>query len=290
MTATQQATLAIGIIGPGRLGCSLALALSGAGYRVVALSARRREVAEALASRLTDAPLAVAPAALVERCDWVFLTVPDGAIAALAASLPWRPGQAAIHCSGALGLDVLASSVTAGAMAGCLHPLQSFPSPDGDATRFAGIVCGVEAAAPLGEQLERLASDLGATSVRLEGIDRARYHAAAVFASNYAVALMAAAERSWAAAGLPQGSAREALTPLLMGAAANVARQPLPEALTGPVARGDVATVERHLAALAGEPALAVLYAALGAELTRLDLGLDDGVAASLEESFARWS
>jgi predicted short-subunit dehydrogenase-like oxidoreductase (DUF2520 family) len=84
---------------------------------------------------------------------------------------------------------------------------------------------------------------------------------------------MAAAARTWAAAGLPEATAREALAPLLLGAARSIAGRELPDALTGPVARGDVATVERHLAALADEPDLLELYRRLAAELLRLPLG-----------------
>ena len=274
----------IAVVGPGRLGASLARALVDAGYGVAAVAGHSRGAAERLASRLGPGVVAVSAPEAVLRCGLVFLTVPDAAIGSLAAELPWRAGQAAVHCSGALGLDLLDPAVEAGASAGCLHPLQSFASSDGEPERFRGIVCGVEGAPPLGERLERMVAGLGAASVRLEGVDRARYHAAAVFASNYAVATAAAAVRAWTAAGLPPERSRDALAPLLLGAAGNVAARDLPQALTGPVARGDVETVERHLAALAGEPGLAALYRQLGAELLRLDLGLDAATLARLRE------
>lgn len=260
----------IGLIGAGRLAGSLAAGLCGASYRVVAVASARSESAHRLAAA-TGAE-SMSPQALVEACDLIFLTVPDAAIAELACTLPWRPEQAVVHCSGALGLEVLEPASRAGALPGCLHPLQSFPAREGDATRFHGITCGIEAAGDLGRALERMAVALGARVVRLEGVDRAAYHAAAVFVSNYVVALMAASERVWTQAGLPREAARAALAPLLAGAAQNIAAHPLAEALTGPVARGDLATVERHLAAL-GDSALGALYRALGIELLALDLG-----------------
>lgn len=278
----------IGIIGAGRLGCSLAVALHAAGYKVQAVASHTPASAQVLASQLRGAK-ATTPEAVVERCETVFLTVPDGEIASLTASLPWREGQAAVHCSGALGLDALAAASEAGALAGCLHPLQSFPSREGDAARFRGIVCGVEAPGPLAAVLEAIARDLGGEVVRLEGVDRARYHAAAVFASNYAVALAAAAGRAWELAGLPAEQARRALAPLLLGAATNIAGHDLADALTGPVARADLATVERHLAALSapdGDPQLAALYRSLGAELLRLDLGHPPETMERLRELF----
>jgi predicted short-subunit dehydrogenase-like oxidoreductase (DUF2520 family) len=221
--------------------------------------------------------------------------VPDGEIAPLAASLPWRDGCFAVHCSGALTLDVLAPAAQAGTLTGCLHPLQAFPAREGDASRFHDIACGVEAPPPLDATLERIVADLGASVVRLEGVDRARYHAAAVFASNYAVALAAAARRAWELAGLPADRARAALAPLMLGAAQNIAavtNDDLATALTGPIARGDIATVERHLAAFEGnadtapdgDPELAALYRRLGAELLALDLDHPPAVAARLRE------
>ncbi|MEE8337412.1 MAG: DUF2520 domain-containing protein [Dehalococcoidia bacterium] len=283
----------IAIIGAGRLGCSLAIALDSAshraGYALRAVASRDPASAEALAARI-DGARAASPAEAAAASDLIFLTVPDGEIGPLAASLPWRGGQSAVHCSGALTLDVLAPAADAGALTGCLHPLQSFPSrsldTSDDASRFRDIACGIEAPPPLDAVLEGIATDLGASVLRLEGVDRARYHAAAVFASNYAVALAAAARRAWELAGLPGDRARAALAPLMLGAAQNIAGDELAAALTGPVARGDAATVERHLAALDGDPALAALYRRLGAELLALDLDHPADVAARLRELF----
>lgn len=267
---------AIGVVGSGRLGTSLVAALAGGGYHVAAVASRDRVSATriaGLAGTVVDAAQGV-----VDRSDVVFLTVSDGAIAAQCDALRWRAGQSVVHCSGARGLDVLASARAAGAHVGCLHPLQSFPTREPEPWRFTGIACGVEGDGVLHAKLEGIARRLGATPFSLAGVDRARYHAAAVLASNDVVALMSAATRAWALSGLPAAQARPALAPLLLAAAANVAALPLVEALTGPVARGDVATVSAHLAALEGAPELRALYAALAAELLRLDLGHSDAV------------
>ena len=268
--------LAIGVVGAGRLGSALTAALQAGGYTRLTVASRHPTHARALATRLgADATEA---AALVAPCDLVFLAVPDAAIAPLAARLPWRPGQAVVHCSGALGLEVLtAAAATGGLRHGCLHPLQTFaagtPAPEAPGL-FRGIVCGVEADdEALGSLLEAIARDLEARPIRLEGVDRALYHAAAVLVSNDLVALVAAAGRVWILAGLPAAGAPEALGPLLRAAAANVATEPLAQALTGPVARGDVATVQQHLRALEAEPDLRELYRRLALELLRLDLG-----------------
>jgi predicted short-subunit dehydrogenase-like oxidoreductase (DUF2520 family) len=212
----------------------------------------------------------------------VFLAVPDDAVAPLAAALPWRAGQAVVSVSGALGLGALDAARREGARAGCLHPLQSFPEREGGAGRFAGVVCGVEGDPPLGDELARLCEALGARSVRLEGVDRARYHAAAVFASNYIVALHAAAAEVWRTAGLPEELARAALSPLTRGVVDAIERLPLAEALTGPLVRGDVETIALHLSRLEDLPEQRALYRALGSQLLSLPLGLSPERARAL--------
>ena len=281
--AGEAADAAVGILGAGRLGASLALALDRSGHAVEAVASRDAADARTLAASLSSAR-ARSPEELVAGCDLVFATVPDAALPRIAAELDWRSGQSLVHTSGALGLGVLSSAAERGAQTGCLHPLQSFPSRDGEPERFRGIRCGVEGSGSLGPRLERLARALGAEPLRLEGVDRAAYHAAAVLASNYVVGLAAAAARVWERAGLPRAEAREALAPLMRGATDALARLPLSEALTGPVARADLATVERHLAALADAPDLLALYRALGRELLGLDLGHD----ASARDALAR--
>ena len=264
----------IAVVGAGRLGTTLALALQAHGYRVVAVTSRRRAHARALAERLNARVCS-------ERVVWesarlVVLTVPDDAIAELAreARAQLRPGQAVIHCSGALGLDALAPVAEAGAQRGCLHPLQSFPERFGAADRFAGIHCGLEGDGALARQLASMVRALGARPFSLHGVDRARYHAAAVFASNYVVALHAAAEQAWSLAGLPREQARAALVPLSQGAVSALRALPIERALTGPLARGDVQTIDRQLRALRAAPELHAVYAQLAGLLLARPLAL----------------
>ncbi|MDA0352289.1 MAG: DUF2520 domain-containing protein [Chloroflexi bacterium] len=278
----------IGIIGAGRVAGALADALLKCGRPLDGVASRTLERAEALAKYLPFVR-ATTIEELVATNDLVFLAVPDDAIEGLSSGLAWRSGQAVVHLSGGRGLEVLAMATAAGAVAGCLHPLQTFPGGEEPArarARFNGIACGVEAAAPLDALLEAIVDDLGGHSFRLEGVDRAAYHAAAVFVSNDVVAAMGAATRAWALAGLAEADARAALSPLLQATAAAIAGRTLPEALTGPVARGDVETVRRHLQSLAGDPALHGLYRRLGAELLRLELGHSPETASALSELF----
>jgi len=274
----------IGIVGTGRVGSALADALLKSGWPLDAVASRTVEGAEALASHL---PFVAATSVeeVVGANDVVFLAVPDDEIQTIAETLRWRPDQAVVHLSGGRGLDVLSPVAAAGGLPGCLHPLQTFPGGEEPArarARFEGIACGVEAASPLDALLEAIVDDLGAQSFRLEGVDRAAYHAAAVFVSNDVVAAMAAATRAWTLAGLPSDEAQGALSPLLQATTAAIAERPLAEALTGPVARGDLETVRHHLESLTAEPELRALYRALAAELLRLELGHSAETAAEL--------
>lgn len=265
------ADLPIAIIGAGRLAWSLGPALGAAGAAVTVVCSRSEPSAAALASTIgADVRTTVEPVEALVRAELILLTLPDGEIARSAAQLAWQARHRAVHFSGALGLDVLDPVRAAGGLRGCLHVLQTFPGREPHPERLRGVACGVEADAPLDTLLEGLAERLGASPFSLAGVDRAAYHAAAVFASNDVIALMSLAARTWALAGLPAETARAALAPLLLTTAQNAATRELPEALSGPVARGDAGTVRAHLAALAADRTLLDPYRLLARELLRV--------------------
>ncbi|HEY8797787.1 MAG TPA: DUF2520 domain-containing protein [Candidatus Dormibacteraeota bacterium] len=185
----------------------------------------------------------------------IFLTVPDDALPAVAVRLAALgeaiPTNAAfVHSSGALELGVLAPLRRRHSV-GSFHPLRSFPEP-GTPEAFRGIVIGVDASSEsLRRVLNTLARDLGAKPKRVDDAQRAVYHAAAVFASNYVVALLAEAIHLLEHSGWTEKEAVLGLVPLAEGAVANVRRRGPVAALTGPIRRGDAETVARHLGALA---------------------------------------
>ncbi len=162
----------------------------------------------------------------------------------------WRASQAVVHTSGALSTDVLESAARQGAAVGSLHPLQTFAGDEDDHGKLRGSVFGVEAEGDLRETLLEIVQDLGGTAIELRGEDKVLYHAAAVLVSNYTVTLMKLATDLWLRLGWERPAAVNALLPLLQGTVDNLARSGVPAALTGPIARGDVETVERHLEAL----------------------------------------
>ncbi|MFC1664343.1 Rossmann-like and DUF2520 domain-containing protein [Pseudomonadota bacterium] len=272
----------IGFIGAGKCGSALAKVLSENGYSVIGIASRREESAEHLANQIPRAK-SMLSAELVAMCGLVFVTVPDEAIQSIAAQHQWRKGQYVVYCSGALELKSLDIVLNFGAVRGCFHPLQSLTNNTAS-NPFDQISFGIEADLPLFPILEKMAHQIGGSVIDLKGINRARYHAAAVFASNYIVALHSAAARIWASAGLAADSAQNALNPLTMGAVENLKLTTLTQALTGPIARADTATIKSQLAGLASTPDLLRLYRNLGLELLNLDLGHSDITKSTLEQ------
>lgn len=272
----------IGVLGLGRLGTCLARALHAAKLPLTAVASSHVSAAISFGQQLSAAVAAVPVERLHEHAELIFLSVPDARVTAALSQLGIGAQHAVVHTSGALGLEALTPARTLGTGTGVFHPLQAFARGAGP-DRFRGIHVGIESATEaLALQLTAVAQQLGAHGFSLAGVDRAAYHAAAVFVSNYQVALHAAAARAWSLAGLPPEAARAGLVPLAEGALRAIAEHELTDALTGPVARGDVATVERHLAALAGDPETLALYRALAEALLRLPLALDADARARL--------
>ena len=249
------------------------------------LLARARNGVPALARALRSRPHAI-----------VFLTVPDGAVARFAddIAVAGTPANAAfVHCSGALGLGAL-NSLRAGHAVGSFHPLQSFPQPR-PPEAFRGSLVAVDASTPpLRKHLGRLARDLGAKPRAVGDAQRVVYHAAAVFASNYLVALAGEAVELLESIGWSEREAVAGLVPLMQGALAEVSRHGPTAALTGPVRRGDVETVVRHLEALSrldsraprGRARKADLYRMLGR--TALEIATTAGLEPAAAERVNR--
>lgn len=265
------------IVGAGMVGRTLARALRARGLTVGAVASRRLESAREAADAAACG-LATTDAAEAARAGGVVvLSVPDDAVAAVceevAAGGGFAAGDVAIHLSGALGSDALEAARSRGAHAVALHPIQTFARVD--PALFDGIVCTLEGDPQAVELAAALARRLGARPAVVGAEDKALYHAALCIACNYLVVLADAGADLLATAGLG-GDALDALLPLLQGTVDNLRRVGLPDALTGPISRGDLATVRAHLAQLeARSPALLPLYRTLG--LRGIDLALRKG-------------
>ena len=269
-------TPSIGFVGAGTTGNALALALSREGYRVTAIASRTFVHAQVLAGRLPDATAAASPQDVSESCDVTFLTVPDDAIAGVAGAIAWRPNTSVVHCSGALSLEPLRHAQASGACVGAFHPLQTLahrqrPYP------FRGVSFAVEASCEhLRALLSRMASDLGGTPAPIRGEDKPLYHASAAMASNYLVTLLDAASDLWRHIGASRDAGLHALLPLVRGTIDNLEAVGFPDALTGPIARGDVDTVRIHLQALTRtQPQLVPIYVSMGRRT--IDLAVEKG-------------
>lgn len=236
------------LVGGGRAGTGVALALKGAGHSVAGVSSRSKSSAAAAAARL-DAPV-VDPAAL-PPCDVVLLGVPESALTPVAVRIAPGLGRGTVvwHVAGAAGIRPLEAVVSAGALRLALHPVQAFPDPGAGLARLAGSAWGLTCDEGLEEWARAVATeDLGGRVFDLAEDDRPVWHAAAVTAASGAVAIMSLGERLLESIGV--GAAGEVLGPLASAAIANASERGATASLTGPAVRGEWATVTSHLDAL----------------------------------------
>lgn len=217
--------------------------------------------------------------------DAIVVAVPDRAIEEVAgriAALGLPAHLPVLHTSGSRGGDTLAALAALGHPVGSAHPLAALADPVVGAERLAGATWGIEGEGEALRLAERIVAACGGRALHLAPGGKAVYHAAAVFASNYAVTLLSVAERLMEAAGVNAEDARPALAGLAAGAVENVGARGPAAALTGPVARGDAETVEFHLARLSADER--ALYCLLGREALRLarEAGVEEAAAERL--------
>jgi predicted short-subunit dehydrogenase-like oxidoreductase (DUF2520 family) len=195
------------------------------------------------------------------------LAVGDDQIAAACAQLARSQplaGALVFHCSGAKDSSELAAAADAGAHTASVHPVRSFADPDAVAAAFDGTFCGIEGDRQALAGISPAFEAIGARLVPIDAAAKTVYHAASVFASNYLVTVLDAALRAYQAAGVPEPVARELARPLAAETLANVFHLGPEQALSGPIARGDHATVERQRhAVLAWDGPTGALYTAL---------------------------
>ena len=262
--ATRSGRLAVGVVGSGRVGSVLGAALSRVGHRVVAASA----VSDASRSRaetlLASAKL-LSPPEVCEAAELVLVTVPDdqlpGLVEGLAAVDAWRAGQIVVHTSGRYGISVLEPAQRAGAVPLALHPVMTFTGTSLDIDRLAGASFGVTAPPAFMPVADALVLEMEAEPVHVSEAARPLYHAALAHASNHVVTLEASSAELLRSAGIE--TPERLLRPLVEAALDNVMRMG-DNALTGPVMRGDVETVVRHIDEIGNvSPQSADLYIAL---------------------------
>jgi len=285
----------IAIIGAGKVGLAIGLLAAKANLRVVAVADKDARRAAAAAQRIgPDVRACDRAEEAAAAGQLVLLTVPDDAIEPLCIRLAqagaFSAGAVVAHCCGALGSESLAPARdAAGCCVGSMHPLQTFATIDSALAKLPGAHCFIEGDAEAVDSLTNLARAIGAVPVAMPAGNRALYHAAAVMACNYLTALLDAAASLAETAGVDRGQYLRAVEPLVRATVDNVFEVGPADALTGPIERGDVRTIERHLAALAGgDEKLAAFYRSAGkwtVALARRKGSIDGPVAEAIERT-----
>lgn len=275
------------IIGAGKVGTAVGNLLLKKNHRLVAAVATSDASLKRASLFLPHTPLVRDSIGMVPEAEIILITTKDGQIKAacdhIAESGALTPSHTVIHMSGAATLDVLSSAEAAGAKIASLHPIQSFASAELAIERLPGSYFGLTAEGKAEIAALQIINDLNGKVIRVADKDRSLYHAAACVASNYLVVLLRIAEEIYGGAGFEQNAALEAMMPLIKGTLLNIESVGIKEALTGPIARGDVKIIEQHLESLSGlDGDSEAAYRALG--LRTVALAVENG---TLNESIA---
>lgn len=259
----------VAIVGCGTVGTALGRLLSRSGYVVTGVATRSLDTAGKAAQKVGARHFSDSPWEVSKDARIVFLTTPDDVIESTCADIAghggFHRGSVVVHCSGALCSDILSPARDCQAMIASIHPLQSFASVEQAEQILPGSYWAVEGDRPALVIVRRVIEDLGGICLEIGSDKKTLYHAAAVVASNYLVALLDVALALNRQAGMPPDVSFKALLPLIEGTLKNIGAKGIPEALTGPIARGDVKTVKAHLKAIGGcSGELALIYKILG--------------------------
>jgi predicted short-subunit dehydrogenase-like oxidoreductase (DUF2520 family) len=255
----------IAIVGAGRVGVALAVRLTEAGYTVQQVfsrdAPRSRSTARRLAQRVGATPSIAGGSRLSAGLVW--FCVPDGVIASAAAEFAhdnWK-GKYAFHASGALSCDQLRLLRLKGAQVASVHPLMTFVP--GQMPVFTSVPFAIEGDPGAVNLAARIAADLGGSVFRIRKSHKTAYHAFAVMICPLLVSLLATGERVGALAGISRRRMRHAMLPIIRQTLANYEKLGAAKSFTGPIARGDAKTVQRHLQSLAPERPARQVYIAL---------------------------
>ncbi len=274
----------VSIIGVGRVGGALALALPSDKYLIKDLIVRDRNAwlgnsaIRNRASRVTDLSKS-------DRLDTdtVIIATRDSEIAEIVSSIAGRVSSETyvFHTSGSLSSSVLWPLKKAGSPIGSIHPLVSISDPEIGSSRFSGSYFCLEGDQDALNRGRTIVEDLRGISFSIDGDKKALYHASAVMACGHFVALVESSMELMVQCGLKKDDAKRVLLPLVASTLENIKVQSLPDALTGTFARRDVASFKRHLAALSelGDPRVQELYLLLGD--ISLDLTIEKGADPS---------
>jgi predicted short-subunit dehydrogenase-like oxidoreductase (DUF2520 family) len=256
----------IAIVGAGNLARALAVSLRVAGYEIDQIISQKNAAslrrAQRLARQVGAAAVAMAPEQIESEIVW--FCVPDAAIRSVATRLAlagnWK-GKVALHSSGALTGDELSSLSKRGAKVASVHPLMTFVR--GSQPSFAGVPFAIEGNPQAVQAARAIVFSLHGKPFAIEKKHKAAYHCWGMFASPLLDALLVTSERIAHAAGVERAAARERMLPILRQTLENYAAFGAAGAFSGPIVRGDVETVKKHLRVLGGVPGALEVYVAL---------------------------
>jgi len=291
MTGGEMDT-SVAIIGGGKVGTAMGKQLAAAGYRMVGVCCRTETSARRAASVINAEKIAVIPWEITPLAQIVFITTPDGDIARVYGAIMehdgFAPGTTVLHCSGALPSTVLTAPGDSHIHKGSLHPLQSFAAADLPGNPFQGIIAAIEGDERALAVARQVGESMGATCFTIKTEAKVLYHAAAAVASNYLVTIIDIAFSFLESAGINRKDAVTILFPLIQGTLSNIRDIGIPQALTGPIARGDLETIKRHLEQIGTHhPDLSPVYGRLGLQTIRLAQG-KGSLSPSLAEELRR--
>src|SRR5512143_332203 len=285
----------VAIIGAGRVGSSVGFLLKRAGYIVTAIASRTETSAKMAAEFIGAGEPATDVVEAATGAELIFITTPDRVIKEvcekIGAAGAFKPGALAVHMSGAHSLDLLDAARTAGAHRAVLHPLQSLANREQGVKTLPGSYFRIEADTDALETAKDIVKALGGIELvmpewKSDSVSAALYHAGAVAVSNYFVALVDYGLKFYQALGADKKEALNAVLPLIRGTLHNIETLGIPDALTGPIMRGDAETVREHLSAMQKRaPELISLYRGLArqtVEVARDKGSIDQKKAAEL--------
>ncbi len=277
------------------MGSTLARALHQQGYSVKSLFNRTPKRADDLGQELNVEITGKFPTSTEQLGSIIFISVSDGAIATVAEKLGeegWDlSGRLIAHCSGNEISDILQPLGKQAAVVAAFHPLQTF-NLQSRPSIFRDIYISLEGEEPALSELEQVATDLGSNPLPISAEAKPYLHAAAVMASNYLITLMQIAGEIAELGGINHEQARKALGPLVQTTAHNMTSKKLSQVLSGPIARGDLNTVKKHLHLLEHNSRLKSLYIRLGKETERLAVQkdtLDERTGRQLRNLLEEW-
>jgi len=262
-------TTSVSIIGAGVVGRAVGRVLRERGYEILAVASRSSASVQEAVGFIGGGRAARSLSAAAKSADIVLMTTSDGAVRKaceqIASQKGFKRGSTVLHFSGALASSELAAAHERKAFVGSLHPMQSFPSAEEAVKRFRGTVFTFEGDREAEAVASKLVEDLDGRMISMTASAKALYHAACCVLSNYTVSVVDFGLALLELSGFSRKDAQKAVMPLLKGTIKNLEDLGSPAALTGPVARGDGETIERHLEALAPLPRdIRRLYCELG--------------------------